>query len=106
MNTPRQSLSASMQDALMRELHPDGLPRGSNIMAFNDGIEQRIAGPTRMQPSSDQQAVDRPVFIRELVAHFCAHELIDRGDEGKAHSTRHRCNSVPQQVGATSVAGL
>jgi integrase len=35
-----------------------------------------------------------PVFIKELVEHFRAHELIDLGDEGKAYSTRHRCNSV------------
>ena len=35
-----------------------------------------------------------PVFIRELVEHFRAYELIDLGVEGKAYSTRHRCNSV------------
>jgi integrase len=35
-----------------------------------------------------------PVFIKELVEHFRAHELIDLGEEGKAYSTRHRCNSV------------
>lgn len=35
-----------------------------------------------------------PVFMRELVEHFRAHELIDLGEEGKAYSTRHRCNSV------------
>jgi integrase len=35
-----------------------------------------------------------PVFIGELVEHFRKHELIDLGEEGKAYSTRHRCNSV------------
>ncbi len=28
------------------------------------------------------------------MAHFREHELVDRGEEGKAYSTRHRCNSV------------
>jgi len=94
MNTPRQSLSASMQDAFMRKPDPDRLPCKSNITAFNDGTEHRIVEPTRMQASADRQAAERPIFIRELVTHFCEHELIDRGDEGRAHSTRHRCNSV------------
>lgn len=35
-----------------------------------------------------------PVFIGELVEHFCELELIDVGEEGKAYSTRHRCGSV------------
>jgi integrase len=41
----------------------------------------------------DQSSSD-PVFVGELVAHFRVHELIDLGEEGKAYSTRHRCNSV------------
>ena len=35
-----------------------------------------------------------PIFMGELIAHFREYELIDRGDEGRAHSTRKRCNSV------------
>lgn len=35
-----------------------------------------------------------PVIIGQLVDHFRAYELIDLGEEGKAYSTRHRCNSV------------
>ena len=35
-----------------------------------------------------------PVSIGELVAHFREHELIDLGEDGKAYSTRDRCNSV------------
>ena len=35
-----------------------------------------------------------PVSIGELVEHFREHELIDLGEEGKAYSTRARCNSV------------
>lgn len=34
------------------------------------------------------------IFINELVEHFRENELIDLGEEGKAYSTRHRCNSV------------
>lgn len=34
------------------------------------------------------------ITMRELVAHFRDHELLDRGDEGKAYSTRDRCESV------------
>jgi integrase len=40
------------------------------------------------------QSLADPVVIGELVAHFREHELIDLGEEGKAYSTRHRCNSV------------
>lgn len=35
-----------------------------------------------------------PVLMGELVGHFRDHELIDLGEEGKAYSTRNRCNSV------------
>ena len=35
-----------------------------------------------------------PVLIGELVDHFREHELVDLGQEGKAYSTRHRCNSL------------
>jgi len=35
-----------------------------------------------------------PIFMGELIAHFREYELIDRGDEGRAYSTRKRCNSV------------
>lgn len=40
------------------------------------------------------QALAGPVFIGELVQHFREHELIDLGEEGKASSTRRRCESV------------
>ena len=47
-----------------------------------------------MQASADHHGLGKPVFIGELVAHFREHELIDLAHEGKAHSTRSRCNSV------------
>jgi len=40
------------------------------------------------------QASAGPVFIGELVKHFRDHELIDSGEEGRAHSTRKRIGSV------------
>jgi integrase len=61
---------------------------------FNDDADERFAERARMQASADQQGPGKPVSIGELVAHFREHELIDLGDEGKAYSTRRRCNSV------------
>ena len=60
----------------------------------SDDAHERLAQRARTEAAADQQAVGKPVFIGELVAHFCEHELIDLGDEGKAYSTRSRCNSV------------
>jgi integrase len=63
------------------------------VIEFKGGSEQSIAEPARIEPSG-HHGVEGPVFISELVAHFCEHELIDRGEEGKAYSTRDRCHSV------------
>jgi hypothetical protein len=60
----------------------------------SDEADQRLAERARTQASADQQGLGKPVFIGELVTHFREHELIDLGDEGKAYSTRSRCNSV------------
>ena len=38
--------------------------------------------------------IRNPIIVGELVAHFREHELTDLGDEGKAYSTRKRCESV------------
>jgi integrase len=64
------------------------------IRGFNDDADERLAERARMQASVDQQGLEKPVFIGELVAHFREHELVDLGDDGKAYSTRNRCNSV------------
>ena len=61
---------------------------------FNDDADERLAERARIQASVDQQGLEKPVFIGELAAHFRKHELVDRGDDGKAYSTRNRCNSV------------
>jgi len=64
------------------------------ITRFNADSDDGLAERARMHASADQQVLGKPVFIGELVAHFRKHELIDLGDEGKAYSTRTRCNSV------------
>jgi integrase len=64
------------------------------MTGFNDDAGERLAARARMQASADQQGLGKPVLIGELVAHFREHELIDLGDDGKAYSTRSRCNSV------------
>ena len=61
------------------------------ITAFN-GAEEKL--PEGATSSADQHGRGKPVLIGELVAHFREHVLIDCGDEGKAYSTRSRCNSV------------
>src|SRR5262250_3069019 len=32
--------------------------------------------------------------MKDLVNHFSEHELVDKGEEGRAYSTRDRCESV------------
>jgi integrase len=34
------------------------------------------------------------ITMKELVDHFCEHEQVDKGEEGRAYSTRDRCESV------------
>ena len=34
------------------------------------------------------------IRMKELVDHFSEHEQIDKGEEGRAYSTRDRCESV------------
>jgi integrase len=58
------------------------------------GADERFAERATMQASADQQGLEKPELIGELVAHFREHELIDLGDEGRAYSTRSRCSSV------------
>lgn len=45
-----------------------------------------------------------PVFIGELVEHFREHELIDLGEDGKAYSTRNRCNSLLRSMASATLA--
>ena len=58
-------------------------------------IDQIFLGRGKESPVRDGDSRPRyPETIGELVAHFRDHELRDLGEEGKAYSTRNRCNSV------------
>jgi integrase len=46
------------------------------------------------QVSAGEGTVRKPCSMGELVTHFRQYELIGQGDEGRAHSTISRCNSV------------
>src|SRR5271157_3707385 len=83
-----------------RETRPDGrrAPRKRVIGTLEEY-------PTRKAAESAARVfcldlVDRgsealvKITMQELVAHFREHELVDRGEEGRAHSTRDRCESV------------
>jgi integrase len=56
--------------------------------------DRRLSGRAGIVKPARQQTPSPPFFVGELVGHFREHELIDLGDEGKAYSTRNRCNSV------------
>ena len=66
----------------------------ANFNPDNFYPDKRVSERTRMEHHTDQQTLGHPILVGELVAHFREHELIDLGDEGKAYSTRNRCNSV------------
>src|SRR5258708_2594270 len=48
----------------------------------------------RMNLLDGRTAALATITMRELVAHFLEQELVDRGEEGRAYSTRNRCESV------------
>src|ERR1035441_603898 len=66
----------------------------ANFNPDNFYPDKRVSERTRMEHHTDQQTLGHPILMGELVARFREHELIDLGDEGKAYSTRSRCNSV------------
>jgi integrase len=48
----------------------------------------------RMSLLDEGAAALSTITMGDLVTHFCEHELVDRGEEGRAYSTRDRCESV------------
>jgi len=48
----------------------------------------------RMSLLDEGAAALSTITMGDLVTHFCEHELVDRGEEGIAYSTRDRCESV------------
>ena len=55
---------------------------------------EKAARVFRMNLLDQGTAALTTITMRELVDHFREHELVDRGEEGKAYSTRDRCKSV------------
>jgi hypothetical protein len=55
---------------------------------------EKAAGAFRMTLLDKGATALTTITIRDLVAHFREQELVDRGEEGRAYSTRDRCESV------------
>jgi integrase len=55
---------------------------------------EKAAGVFRMTLLDKGATALTTITVRELVAHFREQELADRGEQGKAYSTRSRCESV------------
>jgi hypothetical protein len=55
---------------------------------------EKAAGVFRMTLLDEGASALTTITVRDLVAHFREQELVDRGEEGSAYSTRDRCESV------------
>lgn len=55
---------------------------------------EKAAGAFRMTLLDKGATALTTITVRDLVAHFREQELVDRGEEGRAYSTRSRCESV------------
>jgi len=55
---------------------------------------EKAAGVFRMTLLDEGATVLTTITVRDLVTHFREQELVDRGEEGRAYSTRDRCESV------------
>jgi len=55
---------------------------------------EKAAGVFRMTLLDKGATALTTITIRDLVTHFREQELVDRGEEGRAYSTRDRCESV------------
>jgi integrase len=55
---------------------------------------EKAARVFRMNLIDQGTAAVTTITMRDLVAHYREHELVGRGEEGKAYSTRDRCESV------------
>jgi integrase len=83
-----------------RETRPDGrrAPRKRVIGTLEDYPTKKAA--ENAARSFRLNLVDRgsvalvQITMKELVDHFSEHEQVDKGEEGRAYSTRDRCESV------------
>ncbi|MGD0272037.1 MAG: hypothetical protein ABSB14_23435 [Candidatus Sulfotelmatobacter sp.] len=54
---------------------------------------ENAARSFRLNPADRGSATLVQITMRELVDHFSEHEQVDKGEEGRAYSTRDRCES-------------
>ena len=83
-----------------RETRPDGR-RAAAKKGDRDlgGIPDQKGGRKRspgisFKPGRSRIGGISKITMRELVTHFSEHEQVDKGEEGRAYSTRDRCESV------------
>lgn len=83
-----------------RETRPDGrrAPRKKVIGTLEayptKKAAENAARGVRLNLVDRGSAAMVRIIMKELVEHFSEHELVDRGEEGRAYSTRDRCQSV------------
>jgi integrase len=83
-----------------RETRPDGrrVPRKRVIGTLEEyptkkAVENAARG-FRLNLVDQGSAALVQITMKELVDHFSEHEQVDKGEEGRAYSTRDRCESV------------
>jgi integrase len=83
-----------------RETRPDGrrAPRKRVIGTLEEYSTKKAAENAarvfRLDLVDQGSAALVQITMKELVDHFSEHEQVDKGDEGRAYSTRDRCESV------------
>jgi integrase len=83
-----------------RETRPDGrrVPRKRVIGTLEEYPTKKAAENAarvfRLNLVDRGSAALAKITTRELVTHFSEYEQVDKGDEGRAYSTRDRCESV------------
>jgi len=83
-----------------RETRPDGrrAPRKRVIGALEEYPTKKAAENAargfRLDLVDQGSAALVQITMKELVDHFSEHEQVDKGEEGRAYSTRDRCESV------------
>ena len=83
-----------------RETRPDGrrAPRKRVIGTLEEYPTKKSAENAargfRLNLVDQGAAPPVQITMKELVDHFSEHEQVDKGEEGRAYSTRDRCESV------------
>lgn len=83
-----------------RESRPDGrrVQRKKLIGTLEEYLTKKAAENAarafRLNLADRGSAALVRITMKELVGHFSEHEQVDKGEEGRAYSTRDRCESV------------